>query len=160
MRETVPRSSRMCGVDQLDVEKMTHWVAVTTTRWCSLSAISVTRSLNCSSSCVSSSTLVTLRLVASVCLTSRGLQLTSRSRSWPKRMVPLPVAPATCVESAVHARLKTEPQFGCSREWLQPVLSHRRSMLNEPTAKYRPLGAHATEEIENSTAAELYSCRP
>eukprot|EP00964_Phaeocystis_antarctica_P014759 scaffold8150_cov72-Phaeocystis_antarctica.AAC.4 len=31
----------MCGVDQLDVEKMTHWVAVTTTRWCSLSAISL-----------------------------------------------------------------------------------------------------------------------
>ena len=104
--------------------------------------------------------MVTLRLVASVCFTSSGLQLNSRSRSWPKTMVPLPVAPATCVESAVHARLKIEPQFGCSREWLQPVLSHRRSMLNEPTAKYRPLGAHATDEIENSTAAELYSCRP
>ena len=46
------------------------------------------------------------------------------------------------------------------REWLQPVLSHSRSMLNEPTAKYRPLGAHATDEIENSTAADAYSCRP
>ena len=84
MSETVLRSSRMCGVDQFEVEKMTHCVAVTTTRWCSLSDISVTRSLNCSSSCVSSSTLVTERLVASVCLTSSGPQLTC-NRGNPRR---------------------------------------------------------------------------
>jgi hypothetical protein len=33
-------------------------------------------------------------------------------------------------------------------------LSHSRSMLKEPTAKYRPLGAHATAEIEYSLALE------
>ena len=58
---------------------MTHCVAVTTTRWLAVSDISVTRSLNWSSSCVSSSTLVTERLVGSVCRASSGLHETSRA---------------------------------------------------------------------------------
>jgi hypothetical protein len=90
--------------------------------------------------------------------TSRWPQESSRSISWPKTTVPLPLATATCdkelgerrktappfahvstnytcVESAVHAISNREPQSGCSRECDQPVLSQRRSMLNEPTAK-------------------------
>ena len=61
---------------------------------------------------------------------------------------------ATCVESAVHARLISDPTSGASRECDHPVLSHSRSMLYEPTAKKRPLGAHETLVIEYSLAED------
>ena len=74
--------------------------------------------------------------------------------SRPTSTAPEPAPAASCVESAVHASDMIEPTSGASRAWDQPVLSHSRSMLNEPTAKYRPLGAHATDEIEYSLALD------
>ena len=116
--------------------------------------ISVTRSRKVRSSHESSNTLSTRSDAGSSCRTSNGPQHTSRSTSWPKSTAPDADAAATCVLSAVHARSKSEPQLRASRAYDHPVLSHSRSMLNEPAAKYRPLGAHATDVTEYSICAD------
>mmetsp|Transcript_45447 Transcript_45447/g.72923 ORF Transcript_45447/g.72923 Transcript_45447/m.72923 type:complete len:296 (+) Transcript_45447:929-1816(+) len=157
---TTSLTSNIHGVAQF-VSLYTHTcVEVTTTKKPKPRLIFTTRSLKSRSSIDSLMMSRTFTRVPSV---SVALIL-SHSRVWstsePKHTLPLPPAPANCVPSAVHAMFSTEPVSNFALLHAHPVLSHRNSALNVPTAKNSPPGFHVTAVMTWSWGADWYRSRP
>mmetsp|Transcript_80523 Transcript_80523/g.130509 ORF Transcript_80523/g.130509 Transcript_80523/m.130509 type:complete len:252 (-) Transcript_80523:401-1156(-) len=114
----------------------------------------------------SSSSVMSLRIscTSTLCVSLRSASIfchsTLRSSTCPKTTAPLDPAPASCVQSEVQAMLEMEPVSVISREYVQPVRSHRRMLLYRPTPKSSPLGLQATAVTENSRGLLAKRGRP
>ena len=84
-------------------------------------------------------------------------QVSCLSTRYPNSTAPLPPPPLTTVPSLHHDSLIRLPQVCLAKLYDQPLLSQRRIISNEPTAKRSPLGDHFTLVITWSYGALWYS---